>query len=123
MASGGRGLIAAIVLVAVVLLASWALSLQAQNAASPAGGAVQAAASRFTLMSSPLGEKRAGVFILDSQTMRLLVYAVEGEARTLRLVAVRDISQDLRLSHYNNERPWPEQIRQQVEGGQEGELK
>jgi len=114
-----RWLVAAGGLAAVIALAALALALQAQSdRAAPAMAAPQGSAGRFALVSAPLDEKRAGIMLIDSQTMRLLVYALDPDTRLLRLLAVRDISQDVRLAHYNNERPWPEDIRQRVEAGE-----
>ena len=71
------------------------------------------------MTSAPLGDKRQAVFIVDAETMRLLVYAVNTDTRQLKLTAVRDLSQDLRLSHFNNERPLPEDIRKRIDAGEE----
>ena len=120
-----RWLVAGAALLTVGLVAAATVALQAQGE-RPSLGVLPAAASgesRITLATAPLAEKKTGVFILDSQTMRLLIYSVDAGSRMLKLVAVRDVSQDARLSHYNNEHPWPEEIRERVESGVDGEPK
>ena len=124
MSAWSRWLVGLAGLGAVALVACISLSLQAENSTWSGVAAQQGAgAGRFSLVAAPLGEKRQGVFIVDSQTLRLLVYSVEADARRLKLVAVRDISQDIRLAHYNNEPPLPEEIRRNVESGREGDGK
>jgi hypothetical protein len=112
-------LVAVVIAMGLVGLGAWSLGALSVEAQSPASGAAVGAVNRFTMTTSPLGDKRQGVFILDAETMRLLVYTVGTDARQLKLVAVRDLSQDVRLSHFNNERPLPEEIRRRVDAGDE----
>jgi len=94
----------------------------ATGSGAAAWAAESPAASRFVLVSGPVGDKQTGAFVIDQQTMRLLVYAVDMSRKQLKLVAVRDVSQDVRLSHWNNAKPWPEDIRRHVEaGGDQGD--
>jgi len=104
--------------VAVAVCAFVARSTPTDAAGAPATGG-GAAAPRFTLVAGPVGEKQTGAFVIDQETMRLLVYAVDAGRKQLKLVAVRDMSQDVLLSHWNNARPWPEDIRQSVETGED----
>ena len=106
---------------AVAVAASAFVARSKPTDATDAAGALLAgrsAAPRFTLVAGPLGEKQTGAFVIDQETMRLLVYAVDAGRKQLKLVAVRDMSQDVLLSHWNNARPWPEDIRQSVEKGE-----
>ncbi len=118
MTSAGGWSIAALV-VALVLSGAgvWVLSASGADAQGTAAQAPTSPGGRFTMASGPLGEKKLGVFIIDAQTMRLLVYAIDSESRQLKLMAVRDISQDVRLSHWNNDKPLPEEIRKRLDAG------
>jgi len=122
MAIGNRGaLIALVAVLAVVGGAAVALSIKAQDVRDAAAPSLLSSAqSRFTVVAGPLGDRKTAVFVMDAQTMRLMVYAVDAETRLLKLIAVRDISEDVRLSHWGNERPWPEEIRQRAEAGEGG---
>ena len=99
--AGHRGwiAIAGAVLVAVIAAALVAQSAGQQGAGPavpvPAGGD----ARRFAIATEPLGDRRVGALVVDAETMRLLVYAFDFNKLQLKLVAVRDISQDVRLSH------------------------
>ncbi len=76
------------------------------------------------LSATPLGGDRALVCLVDTGRQRLLVYLADGGRNRLRLLAVRDISADWNLTDYNNDRPYPKDIRQSVEkwrGAVEGE--
>ena len=107
---------AALVAVAVTSLVALSQPVGAEKAAV----AAQPSAGRFTMVSGTLGDKSTAVFVIDAETMRLLVYAVDSSAKQLKLVAARDISQDVLLSHWNSARPWPEDIRQRVNAGEAG---
>jgi len=65
--------------------------------------------------TTPLGGDRVVICIVDTTRNRLMVYLADGKRSRLRLLAVRDISADWALSDYNNERPYPKDIRQRVE--------
>ncbi|MBN2583547.1 MAG: hypothetical protein JXL80_10800 [Planctomycetes bacterium] len=118
-ASRPRSIIALTIALGVVGLGAWSLGALTVDAQSPMTGVSTGAAGRFTMTTAPLGDKKQGVFIIDAETMRLLVYAVNSDTRQLKLVAVRDLSQDVRLSHFNNERPLPDDIRKRVDAGDE----
>lgn len=113
--SGKWGFVA---LTVVLVLAASALVGRSQSSAD---GKAAAAGSRFTMSSEPLGDKRIATMIIDAETMRLLVYAFDVNKNQMRLVAVRDLSQDMSLSRYNNARPWPEDIRKMLEAEKRGE--
>lgn len=83
---------------------AWAAALP--NGA-PAGGVQVATAS--------LGGDRVVVCLVDTARNRLMVYVADAKRNRLRLLAVRDISADWALSDFNNERPYPKDIRQRVE--------
>lgn len=117
--SRSRSVLALVMALGLVGLGAWSLGALSAEAQSPASGLGHDAASRFTVTSAPLGDKRQAVFIVDAETMRLLVYAVNTDTRQLKLAAVRDLSQDVRLSHFNNERPLPEDIRKRIDAGEE----
>ena len=120
--TSARGWSIAALVIALVLSGAGAWSLSASRAGAQ-GTLAQASAGsvgRFTMASGSLGEKKLGVFIIDAQTMRLLVYAIDSESRQLKLMAVRDISQDVRLSHWNNDKPLPEEIRKRLDSGNAG---
>ena len=107
-----------VALAAAVAVAALAVVARSRPAEGAGGGGTQAGTTaRFVLVAGPLGEKQTGVFVIDHETMRLLVYGVDVGKKQLKLVAVRDISQDVRLSHWNNAKPWPEEIRRYVESG------
>ena len=107
--------------VAALAVAVSAFVARSKPTAATGPGAAWAAAlpggSRFVLVAGPIAEKQTGAFVIDQQTMRLLVYALDVNRKQLKLLAVRDVSQDVRLSHWNNAEPWPEDIRQYVETG------
>lgn len=105
-------------------LAVAASAMVATSGPLDVGGAAEApegqkrAGSRFTVVAQPVGDARLAALVVDAETMRLLVYAFDFNKMQLRLAAVRDISQDVRLSHWNNAAPLPEDIRKRLEGGQ-----
>ena len=72
---------------------------------------------RFTVVAQPIGDRKFGSFVIDSQTMHLMVYTFDFNRNQLKLVAVRDISEDVKLTQYNNAKPWPEDIRAMIEAG------
>ena len=118
MTSAGGWSIAALVIALVLSGAGmWSLSASRADAQGAVALTSEGPEGRFTMASGPLGEKKLGVFIIDAQTMRLLVYAIDSESRQLKLMAVRDISQDVRLSHWNNDKPLPEEIRKRLDSG------
>ncbi len=74
-----------------------------------------ASAPGVLISSTPLGDGSVVVCLLDTVRQRLAVYQVEGKRGRLKLLAVRDISADWRLSDYNNDPPLPKDIRRRVE--------
>ncbi len=110
------GLAAAGMLLVMVVVG---LSLRAQDSASAEPGSrAEGGADRFTLVAGPHGSDRTLAFLVDSETMRLLVYQVEARKSKLKLLAVRDISYDVQLAHWNNAKPLPEEIREALESGE-----
>jgi len=109
----------------VALMAGMAVGLAvlaapSRSEQSDAGGVRAAGQQRFTVVAEPLGDRRLGALVIDAETMRLLVYAFDFNKMQLKLAAVRDISRDVELTHWNNARPWPEDIRGMIESGQAG---
>jgi len=120
MALGGRWMFVAFAAAVAVAVSAFVARSDPTDAGGAAGAILtggQPAGQRFTLVAGPVGEKQTGAFVIDQETMRLLVYAVDVGRKQLKLVAVRDMSQDVLLSHWNNARPWPEDIRQSLETG------
>jgi hypothetical protein len=109
--------LAAVVIVTASALLGRSPSADGQSQ-SGVGGAVSPDASRFTMVTESLGDKRVAAMVIDARTMRLLVYAFDFNKNRMQLVAVRDITQDVSLTQYNNARPWPEDIRKMLEAGQ-----
>jgi hypothetical protein len=110
MAQRGRwSMLVSVMAVAIAAIAIWAISLKAD-----VGGA--ATGSRFTMTTGPLGgsSNASVVYIVDSQTMRLLAYSIDPGTKMLKLMAVRDISADARMTYYNNDKPLPEDVRSRV---------
>ncbi|NIA21285.1 MAG: hypothetical protein GWP05_04805 [Anaerolineaceae bacterium] len=115
--SRGWSIVALVIALALSSAGVWWLSASRADAQGGAAFVSGGSDGRFTMASGPLGEKKLGVFIIDAQTMRLLVYAIDSESRQLKLMAVRDISQDVRLSYWNNDKPLPEEIRKRLDSG------
>jgi hypothetical protein len=119
MALAGRG--RALALVAVVALAAvgaWSLA----SRADPGGGAGNTGGGpRFTVASATVtgvgNQAVTQVFVVDAQTMRLLVYTVDQSTHMLKLFAARDISEDVRILQYNNDHPWPDEMRSRLQTG------
>jgi len=109
LAVGLAGLGAAAGLLALGL----ALAPRSEDAAWAA--ALPASAEGVLLSATPLGADRALVCLVDTGRQRLLVYLADGGRSRLRLLAVRDISADWALTDYNNDRPYPKDIRESVE--------
>lgn len=91
---------------------SGARPTEAGSADSAAGNAN---ALRFSVTTTSIGNERA-IVVVDSATQRLLVYSMDNSSRPplLKLVAVRNISYDVKLEHWNNAHPYPEEIRSSV---------
>ena len=117
--AGRRRALAFTAAVALAAVGVWALASRADTGVGGAGG--PGGGSRFTIASAAVTGKDVStsteVFVVDAQTMRLLVYSVDPIKGTLKLVAVRDISEDVRMSEFNNEHPWPEEIRSRLQTG------
>lgn len=86
---------------------------------SQAVSRVSSEPGRFTVVAQPIGDRKFGSFVIDTQTMRLMVYTFDFNKNQLKLVAVRDISEDIALSQYNNAKPWPEDIRAMIDAGKQ----
>ena len=115
MAQRGRwSMLVAVMAVAIAALGIWAISLKADVGGAAAG---MPAATRFTMMTAPLGgsSNASVVYVVDSQTMRLLAYSIDPGTKLLKLLAVRDISEDVRVSHFNNDKPLPEDVRSRAQ--------
>ncbi len=91
-----------------------------RNSRQDEGDAAAAAdsAGRFSLTSTTVGSDRA-IVVMDSATQRLLVYTIDNASRPplLKLVAVRNISHDIKLEHWNNAHPYPDEIRRSAGEG------
>ena len=128
-----------IVLCAAVLLAIGLSNGfgQAQPApsATPGAGSARAAAGsqpgveggaggagRFSLNVSGAGNERL-IVVMDSDSQRLLVYSIDSSARPplLKLVAVRNITHDIALEHWNNAQPYPDDVRRSLAGQAESD--
>jgi hypothetical protein len=81
------------------------------DVAAPGGGG----GGRFSVTTTSIGAERA-IVIVDAQTQRLLVYGMDAGSRPplLKLLAVRNISHDLQLEHWNNAAPLPDDIRRNL---------
>ncbi|MBL7139516.1 MAG: hypothetical protein ISS74_01260 [Planctomycetes bacterium] len=74
-----------------------------------------AEAANVAISATPVGDEKVVVCLVDTVRERLMVYLADGKRTRLKLLAVRDISADWALSDYNNERPYPKDIRQRIE--------
>jgi hypothetical protein len=108
-----------VALSAVLVLA--VLALVANSPASGQGKSAPADNERFLVNTQTVGDSRLATVVIDSETMRLLVYQFDFSRNQMKLMAVRDISQDVNLSRYNNVRPWPEDIREMIEAEKKAE--
>lgn len=84
-------------------------------AANAIGGPGEAAASGMVLSSTPLGENRVLICLVDTARQRLAVYTADAKRNRLKLLAVRDLSADWTLTDYNNDPPLPKEIQTRVE--------
>lgn len=77
---------------------------------------------RFSVTTTSIGNERA-IVVVDSETQRLLIYSMDDSSRPplLKLVAVRNLSYDVKLEHWNNAHPYPEEIRSSVRDEGRGE--
>ncbi len=119
MVLAGRG--RALALTAVLALAAvgvWSLASRADTGIG--AGSSTSGGSRYTISTGPLqgpsGLTGTGIFVLDAQTLRLVVYSAT-TGGMLKLVAVRDISEDVRVLQYNNDHPWPDEMRSRMQTG------
>jgi len=108
-----RGKWGFVALLAVMVLAVLAIVLN--SPASGQGKPASFAAERFLVNTQVVSGSRLATVVVDAETMRLLVYQFDFSRNQMKLMAVRDISQDVNLSRYNNLRPWPEDIREMIE--------
>lgn len=66
-------------------------------------------------LSTIVGGQYEQLTVLDPRAKRLLVYHIDLETGTSKLMSVRAISQDLQLTAFNAERPLPQEIRAMLE--------
>jgi len=116
----GRGRALAVTMaLALAAVVAWSLASRADTSGVGAGSA--GGGSRFTIASATVtgagNQAVTQVFVVDAQTMRLLVYTVDQSSRQLKLFAARDISEDVRVLQYNNDHPWPDEMRSRQQTG------
>jgi len=80
-----------------------------------AAAPTDADAPHVAISATPVGEEKVVVCLVDTVRDRLMVYLADGKRTRLKLLAVRDISADWALSDYNNDPPYPKDIRRRVE--------
>ena len=61
--------------------------------------------SRWLGGSMDIGQSQGAFMLFDSQTNRLLAYTITSGGRRLELIAVREISYDLKMATYGEHKP------------------
>ena len=107
------------VLVALLARGNSGLSSTAYGALSPqpiAGGA------SLYLMPAQFTQNSWGCYILDIDTQTLCAYRYHptNDGSDLQLVAARKVTYDRKLTHFNSDRPSPEEVKQLVENAAAG---
>lgn len=95
---------------------------RAESGSADSAADGNANALRFSVTTTSIGNERA-IVVVDSETQRLLIYSMDNSSRPplLKLVAVRNLSYDVKLEHWNNAHPYPEEIRSSVTDEGRGE--
>ena len=93
----------------------------AGDAGAGTAGDVANDSGRFSVTTTTIVSDRA-IVVVDARTQRLLVYSMDNSSRPplLKLMAVRNISHDVKLEHWNNAHPYPDEIRQSLSDGSTG---
>lgn len=106
-------------MLAVVALAAAALSTFGRNdqamaqqhgAALPAGSG-----DDLIVVSMASGEKGQVLSIVDPRQRTLCVYRIDPVTGKIALKSARNLNWDLRISHYNNDPPLPQEIQSLLE--------
>jgi hypothetical protein len=97
-------------------LAVAGLAMSALAGAPVAEPGVRRAAPDVVVSSTAMPDGEVVITVLDAASQRLVVYAADSKRSRLKLLAVRDISADMLLTDYNNDKPLPREIRAILEG-------
>lgn len=73
------------------------------------------AGNELIAVPGPAGEKGQLLTVIDPRMRAISVYRIEPTAGKITLCSVRNIHWDLQMSHLNNERPLPQEIRSLLE--------
>jgi hypothetical protein len=74
-----------------------------------------AADGQLIALSFPLGEKGQLITVIDPRQRAMGIYHVELPSGKIALRSVRDLRWDLQMTYYNNEPPFPLEIRSMLE--------
>ena len=74
-----------------------------------------AAPGALQVYPTPVNENVQLIYVVDPVKRALAVYRMEVKSGKLKLEAVRQCKWDLMLTHLNNEKPHPDDIRRMVE--------
>jgi hypothetical protein len=75
----------------------------------------EAGASGLITLTSPAGENRQLLTVIDPRTRAVSVYHVDALTGTLSLKSVRNIHWDLQMVEFNGVSPLPREIRSMLE--------
>jgi hypothetical protein len=106
--AAGLGLAAGLTVAGLTLSAS-------AGSPAPAEAAVRRAASDCVVSSTAMPDGEVAITLLDLASQRLVVYVADAKRSRLKLLAVRDISSDMLLTDYNNDKPLPREIKALLE--------
>jgi len=104
-------------------LAGTTLAVAALGGLSPLGRAfaqrpsaeVAGDASELIVLSSPAGDSRQQVTVIDPRSRVMSVYHISGATGEIALKSVRDFHWDLRMTELNGVSPLPHEVRSLVE--------
>ncbi len=106
----GVGLVAAVV--AVAEQRGEVFAQRPAPAAMPSGAA---AGTELIVVPMTLGERGQMLTVVDPRLRALCVYHIDAASGTITLKSVRKIEWDLQITHLNNDKPLPQEIRSLLE--------
>jgi hypothetical protein len=103
--------VGAVVFVGLSLLAFGVTEVAGVGASSPVVGV----GTELITLSSPVGDQRQQLTLIDAKTRVMGVYHVDNATGEISLKSVRNFHWDLQLSEFNAANPLPHEVRSIVE--------
>ena len=80
-----------------------------------ANPAVNGGSTEMITVSTPLGDQRQQLTVIDTRQRVMCVYQIDNVSGEIALRSVRNIHWDLQLSEFNSASPLPREVRSMIE--------